>query len=69
LTYHLLILKKLSQEIEDIIGIDASDAVTCSAKTGLGVEDVIERLIRDVPPPEGDPDCPITSIDCRLLVR
>ncbi|TAL54032.1 translation elongation factor 4 [Pandoraea sp.] len=43
------------QEIEDVIGIDAMDAVRCSAKTGLGVEDVLESLIAKVPPPEGDP--------------
>jgi GTP-binding protein LepA len=43
-------------EIEDVIGIDAADAVRCSAKTGLGVEDVLEALIAKVPPPKGDPD-------------
>lgn len=43
------------QEIEDVIGIDAMDAVRCSAKTGLGVEDVLESLIAKVPPPKGDP--------------
>lgn len=42
------------QEIEDVIGIDAMDAVRCSAKTGLGVEDVLESLIAKVPPPKGD---------------
>ena len=54
--------EKAKQEIEDIIGIDASDAVTCSAKTGLGVQDVIERLIASVPPPEGDPDAPLQAL-------
>ncbi|HYD62435.1 MAG TPA: translation elongation factor 4 [Noviherbaspirillum sp.] len=44
------------REIEDVIGIDASDAVRCSAKTGMGVEDVLEALIAKVPPPKGDPD-------------
>ncbi|WP_420475264.1 translation elongation factor 4 [Noviherbaspirillum sp. ST9] len=43
-------------EIEDVIGIDAGDAVRCSAKTGLGVEDVLEALIAKVPPPKGDPN-------------
>ena len=38
-----------------VIGIDATDAVRCSAKTGVGVQDVLERLVRDIPPPEGDP--------------
>jgi GTP-binding protein LepA len=53
---------KAKQEIEDIIGIDATDAVTCSAKTGLGVEDVIERLIARVPPPEGDASAPLQAL-------
>lgn len=44
-----------SLEIEEVIGIDASDAVHCSAKTGLGVQDVLESLIVKVPPPKGDP--------------
>jgi GTP-binding protein LepA len=50
------------QEIEDVIGLDASDATTCSAKTGLGVEDVLETLIAKVPPPEGDPDAPLQAL-------
>ena len=54
--------EKAKQEIEDIIGIDATDAVTCSAKTGLGVQDVIEKLIACVPPPEGDPDAPLQAL-------
>jgi GTP-binding protein LepA len=53
---------KAKQEIEDIIGIDATDAVTCSAKTGLGVQDVIERMISHVPSPEGDPDAPLQAL-------
>ena len=50
------------QEIEDVIGIDAEDAVTCSAKTGLGVQDVLERLIERVPPPKGDPSAPLQAL-------
>lgn len=42
-------------EIEDVIGIDSSDAVLASAKTGLGVEDILESIIAKIPPPEGDP--------------
>ncbi len=49
-------------EIEDVIGIDASDAVRCSAKTGMGVEDVLEALISKVPPPKGDPDAPLQAL-------
>ncbi|WP_323118603.1 translation elongation factor 4 [Burkholderia alba] len=49
-------------EIEDVIGIDATDATHCSAKTGLGVEDVLEALIVKVPPPKGDPDAPLQAL-------
>lgn len=49
-------------EIEEVIGIDATDATRCSAKTGLGVEDVLEALIAKVPPPEGDPDAPLQAL-------
>jgi GTP-binding protein LepA len=43
-------------EIEDVIGIDASDAVPCSAKTGMGVDDILEAVIARIPPPKGDPE-------------
>ena len=49
-------------EIEEVIGIEASDAVHCSAKTGLGVQDVLESLIVKVPPPKGDPDAPLQAL-------
>jgi len=49
-------------EIEEVIGIDASDATPCSAKTGLGVQDVIEALITKVPAPKGDPDAPLQAL-------
>ncbi|GAB5099438.1 translation elongation factor 4 [Caballeronia sp. LP006] len=49
-------------EIEDVIGIDATDAVHCSAKTGLGVEDVLESLILKVPPPKGDTEAPLQAL-------
>ncbi len=48
--------EQVSQEIEDIIGVDAVDAVRCSAKTGLGIEDLLENLVERVPAPTGDPD-------------
>ncbi|WP_250657280.1 translation elongation factor 4 [Alkalimarinus coralli] len=48
--------ERVKTEIEDIIGIDAQDAVPCSAKSGMGVEDVLEDLIFRIPPPEGDVD-------------
>jgi GTP-binding protein LepA len=50
------------QEIEDVIGIDATDALTCSAKTGLGVHEVIEEMIRRVPPPAGDASAPLQCL-------
>jgi GTP-binding protein LepA len=49
-------------EIEDVIGIDAHDAVHCSAKTGLGVQDVLESLIIKVPPPKGDVASPLQAL-------
>ncbi|MDR3397357.1 MAG: translation elongation factor 4 [Pandoraea sp.] len=50
------------QEIEDVIGIEAVDAVRCSAKTGFGVEDVLESLIARVPPPKGDPSALLQAL-------
>ena len=49
-------------EIEDVIGIDAHDAVRCSAKTGEGVQDVLEAMIARVPPPKGDADAPLQAL-------
>ncbi|WP_374239846.1 translation elongation factor 4 [Zoogloea sp.] len=50
------------QEIEDVIGIDASDAIPCSAKTGMGVEDILEAVIARIPPPKGDPEAPLKAL-------
>lgn len=50
------------QEIEDVIGIDATDAVLCSAKTGMGVEDVLEAVIARIPPPKGQLDAPLKAL-------
>jgi len=50
------------QEIEDVIGIHAQDAIRCSAKTGEGVDDVIEAVIARMPPPEGDPAKPLKAL-------
>ncbi len=49
-------------EIEDVIGISAQDAVRCSAKTGLGVEDVLDALIAKIPPPKGDVTSPLQAL-------
>ncbi len=54
--------ERAKKEIEDVIGIDASNAVTCSAKTGLGVQDVIEEMIARVPPPEGSATNPLQAL-------
>jgi len=53
---------RAKQEIEDVIGIDATDAVSCSAKTGLGIQDVLEDLIKKVPPPKGDKAAPLQAL-------
>jgi GTP-binding protein LepA len=50
------------QEVEEVIGIDASGAIPCSAKTGMGVEDVLEALIEVIPPPQGDYDAPLQAL-------
>ncbi len=49
-------------EIEDVIGIDATDAVLCSAKTGLGVEDILEAIIERIPAPKGDAEAPLKAL-------
>lgn len=54
--------ERVCQEIEDIIGIDASDAVRVSAKTGIGIEDLLEQLVERIPPPKGDPDAPLKAL-------
>jgi len=54
--------ERVIEEIEDIIGIEAGDAVRVSAKTGLGVTDLLERLVRDIPPPGGDPDSELQAL-------
>ncbi len=54
--------ERVKQEIEDIIGIEATDALAVSAKTGDGIAQVMEQLIRDVPRPRGDPDAPLKAL-------
>ncbi len=53
---------KVAQEIEDVIGVDATDAVEASAKTGLGVSDILEQLIERIPAPTGDVDAPLQAL-------
>ena len=50
------------QEIEDVIGIDATDAIQCSAKTGLGIDDILEMIVVRIPPPKGDPAAPLKAL-------
>ncbi|MAT65725.1 MAG: elongation factor 4 [Gammaproteobacteria bacterium] len=52
----------VAQEIEDIIGIEAHDAVHVSAKTGVGVEDVLETIVARIPPPQGDVEAPLKAL-------
>ncbi|AQS37591.1 GTP-binding protein LepA [Shewanella psychrophila] len=54
--------ERVAEEIEDIVGIEAADAVRCSAKTGIGIEDVLEVIVAQVPPPEGDKEGPLQAL-------
>ncbi|MDO9606198.1 translation elongation factor 4 [Hydrogenophaga sp.] len=49
-------------EIEDVIGIDATDAIPCSAKTGMGVEEILEAVVARIPAPKGNPDAPLRAM-------
>ncbi len=54
--------ERVIDEIEDIIGIDASDAVRASAKNGIGIDDILEAVIAKIPPPAGDPEAPLQAL-------
>ena len=54
--------ERVAEEIEDIVGIDAMDAVRCSAKTGLGVDEVLETIVQKIPAPEGDLAAPLQAL-------
>ena len=54
--------EKVREEIEDVIGLDASEAPLISAKQGIGVEDVLEAVIKNIPAPDGDPDAPLKAL-------
>ena len=54
--------ERVAAEIEDIVGIDAMNAVRCSAKTGVGIDDVLEVIVEQIPPPEGNPDAPLQAL-------
>ncbi|UEM22702.1 translation elongation factor 4 [Skermanella mucosa] len=53
---------RVKEQIEDVIGLDASDAVMISAKTGLGIPDVLEAIVQRLPPPKGEPDGPVKAL-------
>ncbi|MCG9757714.1 MULTISPECIES: translation elongation factor 4 [Pseudoalteromonas] len=53
---------RVAEEIEDIVGIEALEAVRCSAKTGIGIDEVLEVIVRDIPPPEGEPNAPLQAL-------
>jgi GTP-binding protein LepA len=54
--------ERVIHEIEDVIGIDATDAIMTSAKTGEGIDDVLEAVIARIPPPRGDPEAPLKAL-------
>lgn len=53
---------RVKKEIEDVIGIDASEAISCSAKTGKGIEDILETIVKKFPPPNGDASKPLKAL-------
>ncbi|HYG63705.1 MAG TPA: translation elongation factor 4 [Thermoanaerobaculia bacterium] len=53
---------RVKEQIENVIGIDAHDAVLASAKAGLGIDDVLERVVTDIPAPQGDPEAPLKAL-------
>lgn len=54
--------ERVAEEIEDIVGIDAIDAVRCSAKTGVGIDAVLEEIVKRIPAPQGDPNAPLQAL-------
>ncbi|EIT85232.1 GTP-binding protein LepA [Fictibacillus macauensis ZFHKF-1] len=54
--------ERVRKEVEDIIGLDASEAVLASAKAGIGIEDILEQVVEKVPAPSGDPDGPLQAL-------
>jgi GTP-binding protein LepA len=54
--------ERIMEQIEQVIGLDATDAVLCSAKQGIGIEEILEQVVQKVPPPRGDVDAPLRAL-------
>ena len=54
--------ERVREEIENVLALDASDAVLASAKAGIGIIDILEQVVRKIPPPSGDPDAPLRAL-------
>jgi GTP-binding protein LepA len=54
--------ERIQEQIEQVVGLDASEAVMASAKSGIGIEDILEAVVRKVPPPKGDPEAPLRAL-------
>ena len=54
--------ERVREQIEHVVGIDASRAVLASAKAGLGIDELLERIVSDIPPPQGDPEAPLRAL-------
>ncbi|MBP3625048.1 MAG: GTP-binding protein, partial [Peptococcaceae bacterium] len=54
--------ERVRQEIEDVIGLDASEAILCSAKEGIGIKEILEAIVQKVPAPKGDADAPLQAL-------
>ncbi|WP_217597102.1 translation elongation factor 4, partial [Cohnella sp. GbtcB17] len=54
--------ERVKQEVEDVIGLDASEAVLASAKNGIGIKEILEQVVQKVPAPQGDPEAPLKAL-------